>query len=147
MRLPGEIAESAEVPNGEPSERRAVRGEWVPLALDFAEGVVAAGAVAASSTVVVSDTVSRKGEREFVMVAGDTIVMERVTGVCATGVLAAVAVAGVIVAVGVAALLDLALRPAGVVSLVCWSRTSEKLCEESSDGAGAGGLVAAPLLE
>jgi hypothetical protein len=81
-------------------------------------------AVAAASTVVVSETVSRKGERAFRTVAGATIVIECVTGCCVAGV--PVEVAGGVVAV------------AGVVLEFCfpgdeWSlcccMTSEKLCD------------------
>jgi hypothetical protein len=80
-----------------------VNGNLVPLASVFADVVVAvvpvACATAASRTVVVSEIVSRSGERPSRMVAGATIVIERVTGVCVPVVVAL----GVVVAMGVAA--------------------------------------------
>ena len=74
--------------------------------------------------------VSRTGEREFVIVAGATIVIERVTGACATGApLADVVVAGMVVRAGIAVVLGLALPP-GVATLeLSWSSMSEKLCD------------------
>ena len=100
---------------------REVRGDLVPLVTDVEEagvaGVAEACAIAASSTVVVSDTVSRKGEREFVIVAGATMVMERVAGVFAAG--GVLAAADVVFAGGDAAPLVLAPRAALLSSLVC----------------------------
>lgn len=89
--------------------------------------MVAVRAVAASSTLVVNETVSRSGERLSRMVAGPTIVMERVVGTCVAGVL----VAGVVVVVvaGVAVPMVAALLLGVVTSALCWSMTSEKLCD------------------
>ena len=83
-------------------------------------------AVAASSTLVVSEIVSRSGERPSRIVAGATIVIERVVGVCVTGVLAAFAV---VVVADVAAPMVAALLLGVVTSALCWSMTSEKLCD------------------
>jgi hypothetical protein len=106
---------------------RGVKGNLVPLAAGFADAVVAVVlpdcALAASSTAVVSEMVSRSGERAFRMVAGATIVIERVTGAWAVGAAGVtVVVAGVVVPAGVG------LPGLGVLAL-CWSSMSEKLCD------------------
>lgn len=89
--------------------------------------MLAARAVAASSTLVVSETVSRSGERPSRIVAGATMVIERVTGAGVTGVVTAFAVE---VEAGVAEPMVAALLFGVVTSaLLCWSMTSEKLCD------------------
>jgi hypothetical protein len=87
--------------------------------------VVAACAVA--RTLVVSETVSRSGERPSRIVAGATMVIERVVGVCVTGTVAAGVV--VVVAAGAALPMVAALLLGMVTSALCWSITSEKLCD------------------
>ena len=83
--------------------------------------------VAAASTVVVSEIVSRRGERAFFTVAGATMIIERVTGCCAAGVpLEDVFVAGVVVwGLEVEFELPLGVAP----SSSCCCMTSEKLCD------------------
>ena len=102
-----------------------VLGAGVVDVLVVVASVVAACAVAASSTLVVSEIVSRRGERASRMVAGATIVIERMVGVCVTGVLAAFAV---VVVADVAAPMVAALLLGVVTSALCWSMASEKLC-------------------
>ena len=84
-------------------------------------------AVAASSTLVVSEIVSRSGERPSRIVAGATIVIERMVGACVAGVLVAGVV--VVVAAGVVEPMVAALLLGVVTSALCWSMTSEKLCD------------------
>lgn len=119
----------AEVSCGADFVPRGVKGNLVPFASDFADPAVVAVAcaVAASSAVVVSEMVSRNGEREFVIVAGATMVIERVTGVGdAVVLLGAVVVAGV---EGVAVPLPLPFPEGVPASSLCCCMTSEKLCD------------------
>ena len=103
-----------------------VSGLWGVIGDVVVASVLAALAVAAFSTLVVSETVSRRGERPSRIVAGATIVIERMVGACVAGVL----VAGVVgvVASGVAEPMVAALLLGVVTSALCWSMASEKLC-------------------
>ena len=88
----------------------------------FADFVLeVAAAVAASSTDVVSETVSRRGDFAFLTVAGATIVIERVVGCCDGDEL----VAGELVGVLVVGVLELLLLVDS--SSLCCCITSEKL--------------------
>lgn len=104
----------------------------VPCGVDFPRPPVVGGVVAevwpvaAASTVVVSETVSRRGERPLLTVAGATMVIERVVGCCAAGVPSEdVFVAGVCWVVDVEFELLLGVDPLSS----CCCMTSEKLCD------------------
>ncbi len=97
---------------------RGLKGILLPLASGSADvvvvavvaGVPLAFATAASSSLMVSETVSLIVERPLRIVAGATIVIERSAGAVVAGVLvvldAFVVVAGAVVAAGVALVLE-----------------------------------------